>query len=183
VCKWCETRRWKALDEGYNFDLNLILIKGLHVKLWGPKIARIPTLATPNFRSPETKCHLDVGLVERHKVYYKGEGGGFPQVWAVVSLVSLSCPWFVLAPKVLQLCTNHFVLVLCRSVWVVEACQFSLVPSQSSNTPPTLPKCCEPGSVPRLLILPLFVIWDSHLSPSKSWERVMWYVHSSFVLT
>jgi len=30
--------------------------------------------------SPMTKCHLDVGLVERHKVYYKGEGGGFPQV-------------------------------------------------------------------------------------------------------
>jgi len=24
------------------------------------------------------KCHLDMGLVERHKVYYKGEGGGFP---------------------------------------------------------------------------------------------------------
>jgi hypothetical protein len=22
--------------------------------------------------SPGTKCHLDVGLVERHKVYYKG---------------------------------------------------------------------------------------------------------------
>jgi hypothetical protein len=26
----------------------------------------------------------------RHKVYYKGEGGGFPQVRAVVSLVSPS---------------------------------------------------------------------------------------------
>jgi hypothetical protein len=24
------------------------------------------------------KCHLDVGLVERHIVYYKGEGDGFP---------------------------------------------------------------------------------------------------------
>jgi len=24
------------------------------------------------FGSPGTKCHLDVGLVERHKVYYKG---------------------------------------------------------------------------------------------------------------
>jgi hypothetical protein len=41
---------------------------------------------------PGTKCHLDVGLVERHKVYYKGEGGGFPQVRAVVSLVSPSLP-------------------------------------------------------------------------------------------
>jgi hypothetical protein len=42
------------------------------------------------FGNPETKCHLDVGLMERHKVYYKGEGGGFPQVRAMVSLVSSS---------------------------------------------------------------------------------------------
>jgi hypothetical protein len=50
------------------------------------KISRFP------FGSLETKCHLDVGLVERHTIYYKGEGGGFPQVQAVVSLVSLSLP-------------------------------------------------------------------------------------------
>jgi hypothetical protein len=31
---------------------------------------------------------LDVGLMERHIVYYKGEGGGLPQVRAVVSVVS-----------------------------------------------------------------------------------------------
>jgi len=35
---------------------------------------------------------LDVSLVERHKVYYKGEGDGFPQVWAMVSSVSSSLP-------------------------------------------------------------------------------------------
>jgi len=40
--------------------------------------------------SPGTKCHLDVGPVAKHKVYYKGEGGGFPQVRVVVSFVSLS---------------------------------------------------------------------------------------------
>jgi len=45
-----------------------------------------------NFGTPRTKCHLDVGLVERHIIYYKGEGGGFPQVWAVVSFVSLNLP-------------------------------------------------------------------------------------------
>jgi hypothetical protein len=56
-----------------------------------------------------TKCHLDVALVERHKVYYKREGDGFPQVCAVVNLMSSSCPWFILTPKVLQLCINHFV--------------------------------------------------------------------------
>jgi len=60
------------------------------------------------------KSHLDVTSMANHKVYYKGEGGGFPQVRAVVSLVCPCCPWIVLAPKVLQLCTNHFVWVVCR---------------------------------------------------------------------
>jgi len=70
-----------------------------------------------NRGSPETKSHLDVGIVERHKVYYKGEGGGFPQVRAVVSIVNMSCMWLVLISKMLQLCINHLVLVLCTSVW------------------------------------------------------------------
>ncbi len=38
-----------------------------------------------------------------------GEGGGFPQVRAMVSLVSPKSPWFVLAPKVLQRSTNQWV--------------------------------------------------------------------------
>jgi hypothetical protein len=63
---------------------------------------------------PGEKSHLDVGPVERCRVYYKGEGGGFPQVRAMMSLVCLCCPWLVLAPKVFQLCTNHLVWVVCR---------------------------------------------------------------------
>jgi hypothetical protein len=51
--------------------------------------------------SPRTKSHLDVAPMERRKVYYKGEGAGFPHVQAVVSLVCPGCPWLVLAPKVL----------------------------------------------------------------------------------
>jgi hypothetical protein len=76
---------------------------------------------TPTWEPWDKKSHLDVGFVEKHREYYKGEGGGFPQVWAMVSLVRPSCPWFIVAPKVLQLCTNHLVLVLCRFVWVVDA--------------------------------------------------------------
>ncbi len=127
VCKWLATHRWKDLDEGYNFASNLISIRGLHAKLWGLKVAKVLTLAISKlpFGSPRTKCHMDVSLVKRYKVYYKGEGGGFPQVWAMVSFVSSSCPWLVLAPKVLQLCINHLVLVLCRSLWVVDACHSS----------------------------------------------------------
>jgi hypothetical protein len=71
-----------------------------------------------HFGSPGKKSNLDASSAARCRVYYKGEGGGFPQVWAVVSLVCPCCPWLVLAPKVLQLCTNHFVWVVWRSVWV-----------------------------------------------------------------
>jgi hypothetical protein len=39
-----------------------------------------------------TKNHLDVKLVERCKIYYMGEGGGFPQVRAVVSPMSPKSP-------------------------------------------------------------------------------------------
>ncbi len=51
---------------------------------------RVPTLVTSglSFGCPGTKCHLDVGFMEKHKVYYKGEGGGFPQVQVVVSHVN-----------------------------------------------------------------------------------------------
>jgi hypothetical protein len=90
---------------------------------------------SPSYGSPRTKSHLDVVPVESYKVYYKGEGGGFPQVQAMVCFVSPNCPCFVLPPKMLQLCINHFVLVLCKSVWVIEACHFFLVPSRSSSTP------------------------------------------------
>ncbi len=90
------------MDEGYNFVLDLISIRDLYAKLWGPKVVGVPTLAISGlpFGNPRTKWHLDVGLMERHRIYYKGEGGGFPQVWVVVSLVSLSCLWLVLTPKV-----------------------------------------------------------------------------------
>jgi len=115
--------------------------------------------------SPGKNSHLDVTSVESCRVYYKGEGGGFPQVRAVVSLVGSCCPWLVLAPRVLQLCTNHFVWVVCRPVWVSEACQLFLVPSRSSNTPLYPLKCCELGSVLRLLLLPLFFLLGLTFEP------------------
>jgi hypothetical protein len=108
----------KALDQGLNFSLDLIAIGGLHKKLCALKVAGVPIvgiLGLPLGR-PGTKNHLDVAPVENCRIYYKGEGGGFPQVWGMVSLMCPNCSWFALAPKVLQLCTNHFVLVLCRSV-------------------------------------------------------------------
>jgi hypothetical protein len=60
---------------------------------------------------------------------------------------------------VFQLGINHLVLVLCRPVWVSEACQLFLIPSQNSYTPIYPSKCCELGSVPRHFPLPLFLTW------------------------
>jgi hypothetical protein len=130
-----------------------IPIRGLHEKLWCPKVAGDPTLAISELPlgSPETKNHLNVGPMKRCRVYYKGEGGGFPQVRAVVSLMCPCCPWFVLAPKVLQLCTNHLALVLCRSMWVSETYQLFLVPSQSSSTPLYPSKVLQAGECAQTL--------------------------------
>ncbi len=86
------------------------------MKLCAFKVAGILIMGISGFPNgnPGTKSHLDVACVESYRVNYKGEGGGFPQVRAVLSLVCPNRPWLVLTPKVLQLCTNHFVLVLCK---------------------------------------------------------------------
>jgi hypothetical protein len=43
---------------------------------------------TPPWESQNKKSHSDIGVVERCKEYYMGEGGGFPWVGAMVSLVN-----------------------------------------------------------------------------------------------
>jgi hypothetical protein len=94
ACKWCATYHWKALGEGYNFSLELISIRGLHTKLWASKITNVPIsrISRLKFMSLGTKWHLGVRPVARHKKYYKGESGGFPQVRTVVNLVSPCLP-------------------------------------------------------------------------------------------
>jgi hypothetical protein len=54
------------------------------------------------FGSPGTKSHLDAGAVERCREYYMGEGGGFPRVQAVVSLVSPELPMVCPSTEVLH---------------------------------------------------------------------------------
>jgi hypothetical protein len=94
ACRWSATHRWKDLDESYKFAWKLIPIGGLIKKLWPREVAGVPTIGILGlpFGSPDTKGHLDVALMESYKVYYMGEGGGFPWVRAMVSLVSPSCP-------------------------------------------------------------------------------------------
>jgi hypothetical protein len=91
-CRRRATYCWKALDEGYNFALDHTTIEGLQKKLCALKVPGVLVGGISGLPrgSPGTKSHLDVGPVESHRVYYKGEGGGFPK----------SGPWWVLCVRV-----------------------------------------------------------------------------------
>jgi hypothetical protein len=54
------------------------------------KVTGVPTLAISwlPLRNLGTKSHSDATLAGRCRVYYMGEGGGFPRVRAMVSIVS-----------------------------------------------------------------------------------------------
>jgi len=105
VCKWSVTHRWKALKESYKFALDLVPIGGRIEKLWTPKVLGVQTgtILGLHFGSLGKKCHSDASVTERRKVYYMGEGGGFPRVRAVVSQVSpelpVACPSTKGAPE------------------------------------------------------------------------------------
>jgi hypothetical protein len=57
TCKWHATYHLKAIDEGYNFALDLISIGGLHAKLQAPKVARVLVVGISKLSlgNPETK--------------------------------------------------------------------------------------------------------------------------------
>jgi len=95
----------KSSWRNYNFSIDLISIQGLHKKLWAPKVVGVPTVGISRFPlgspngSPGTKWHLGASPMAKHKVYYKGEVSGFPQVRVVVSFVSSSLPLVNLSTK------------------------------------------------------------------------------------
>jgi hypothetical protein len=130
VCRRSVTWRWKDLKGNYNIALDLIPIGGLSKKLWMPKVLGVQTGTVSGllFGSPGEKCHSDVASMESHsdvasmeshsdvasmescKKYYKGEGGGFPWVRAVVSQASPSCPWLVPTSKGCRMSSNQLVV-------------------------------------------------------------------------
>jgi hypothetical protein len=100
-----ESPRFPCVLVGYNtplesFRQGLQLCLKPHLnwryarKVISPQSREIPNFG--NFRTPtwesRDKCHLDASPVANHRVYYKGESGGFPQVRAVMNLVSPSLP-------------------------------------------------------------------------------------------
>jgi len=98
VCRSNATHRWKALEESYNFGLDFVPIQARGEKLWTPKVPWVQTgtVSGLHFRSSGKKNHLDASAAKSCRKYYMGEGGGFPQIRAVVSQVSprspMACP-------------------------------------------------------------------------------------------
>jgi len=67
------TRRWKDLDEGYNFGLDLVAIRLSSRELWPFKVLGVQL---GQFRdsisgSLNKMCHLDVASVTSRKEYYR----------------------------------------------------------------------------------------------------------------
>ncbi len=89
---------WQGLQLCFRLHLNWRSAR----KVMGPQSREGPNFGNFKglpFGSPERKCNLDVDLVERQRVYYKGEGDGFPQVRVMVNLVNLSLPMVRLSTK------------------------------------------------------------------------------------
>jgi len=95
---WC----WKALDESYNFGLNLVPIRVWGEELWASKVLGLQprTISGLQLGSLGKKSHLDVASTENCRVYYMGEGGGFPWVRTVMSLVCQSARGLSQHPRV-----------------------------------------------------------------------------------
>ncbi len=115
MCRWCATYCWKDIDESYNFGLNLISIKGLHAKLWAPKSWECQLW---EFRD----SHLRVARQNvlwmwaswrgtKHTIGGKVVSSPKSKSWWILWV--RVCPWFVLAPKVFQLCINQLVVWFC----------------------------------------------------------------------
>jgi hypothetical protein len=113
VCRRCVTYLWKNFDEGYNFALNLTSIRTFHKKLWTSKVVGVSISRIVGSLTWDSwgKCHLDVAFMACHRKYYKGEGGGFPQIWTVVSFMNPYLPTS-------HMCTKNVATPLWPSVGV-----------------------------------------------------------------
>ncbi len=103
VCRWSVTHRWKAFKESYKFSLDLIATWGLSKELWTHKVPGVQTetISELLLGSPGTKSH-SMWVPQSNakntiwgKVVASLESGPWWVLWVQ------SCPWLVLAPRVL----------------------------------------------------------------------------------
>jgi hypothetical protein len=140
--KWHATYRWKALDKGYNFALDLISIEGLHTKLWAPKVMRVPIVGISGLPLGVLGQNdiwvlvpwLGTKYIMRGKVVASPRFGLWWILWVCV------CSWFVRAPKCSNYALINLLFVLCRSVWVIDLLVNLPSPHPEAPTHPSTPE-------------------------------------------
>jgi hypothetical protein len=99
-CDMALERSWRGLQLWFGPRCDQTLQSGVT----SAQSPRTPTETISGLQlgSPRKKSHLDVAPAERCREYYMGEGGGFPRVRVVVSLVVRSARGLSQHPRVSQ---------------------------------------------------------------------------------
>jgi hypothetical protein len=101
VCNMALKRSRRGLQLRFRPCRNQTLQSGvMAVQSFGSPVGTISGL---HFGSPGNLCHLDVASTASCREYYMGEGGGFPRVWAMVSLVCPSAHGLSQHPRVFRM--------------------------------------------------------------------------------
>jgi len=143
VCRWHATYHWKTLDKGYNFYLNFTSIKKIHKKLWAFKTLGLPISGISELPSwsPETKWHLDVGPMAKHRYYYKGGRWWLPPNPGCDKSYEFM---FTCALSMHQKCFNYaltnLLFGLCRSMWIIYSLFTHPSPYPGAPTCPSTPE-------------------------------------------
>jgi hypothetical protein len=175
TCRWHATYHWKVVDEGYNFASDLIVIRGLHEKLWAPKIAKIPTVGISKF----------LGKSQKTIWMWPSWKGAEYTIRGKVMASPKSGPWWISWIRVTrdsswhQKCSNYALTTLCW--FCVGPCKWSLLilPSpilELQHTPLPLQSAESQGACTELLTFPMFTTLDSSWVYQGAWERVNKYV-------
>ncbi len=115
VCRWRATYPLKALNKGYNFALDLISIGGLHKKLWPAKLreSQLWEFQDSHLGIPGQNAIWMWASWRGTKYITRGKVVVSPKFKPWWILWIWVCSWFILAPKVIQLCTNQLVVWFC----------------------------------------------------------------------
>ncbi len=114
ACRRCATYHWKSFNKGYNFSSDFIIIGGLHMKLWAPKVAKV---LVGNLRGQNAIWMWPPWRGVENTIRGKVVASPKSKLWWVLWV--WNCPWFILAPKMLKLCTNQLVVWFVR-IRVIE---------------------------------------------------------------
>jgi hypothetical protein len=139
-------------------------------KVMGPKVVGVPVVGILGLPlgSPETKWHLNVGLVAKTEYTIRGKVVASPKSGPWWVLWVRVCPWFVRAPKCSNYALTNLLFILCRLMWISELLVIfpsSILELQHTPLPP---KCFKLGSSPQLHFLLLSSLLESQLNPSRS---------------